>query len=282
MASATLSFKRAAYTTVRRAVQCACRLIPDKIAVMVHQGTDLVRRLDFSERPVLLHAESDVELRVRLRSVAKEPEMLPWLRQALKPGDTFYDIGANVGAYTLLAAALHDGNVEVIAFEPGATNYAQLCRNIALNPWARRITPIPIALSSRREFVRFAYSDLTAGAALHTVGSASPADDGYVQKIIGMALDDLVTEYGLPQPNAIKIDVDGAESAVIGGAVITLRSTSLRSLLIELEDGTAETREIERQIAAAGLRQAAKHRCVPDAAEGSALARFHNFVFMRP
>ena len=68
----------------------------------------------------------------------------------------------------------------------------------------------------------------------------------------------------------------------IGGAVTTLRSASLRSLLIELEDGTAETREIERQIAAAGLRQAAKHRCVPDAPEGSALARFHNFVFMRP
>lgn len=281
MASAVLALKKAAYSSVRRFVRGACALIPDKVAVMVHEHTDLVRKLDFSERPVFLHAESDVELRVRLNSVAKEPEMLPWLRGALQPGDTFYDIGANVGAYSLLAAALHDGEVNVVAFEPSATNYAQLCRNLALNPSSRRTTPLPVALADRRSLLEFGYSDLTAGAALHGVGElvGSP-NDIYTQKVLAMRLDDVIREYGLPVPNVMKIDIDGGELAMARGAEATMRDTRLRALLIELEDETPETHEVFRLLGDCGLAGTDRGQWT-DAVFRGRRTRFANFMFAR-
>lgn len=259
MTSAPLSFKRATYKAVRQFVRSACRLMPDKLAIMVHEGTGLVRRLDYDDRPILLHAESEVELRVRLRSVAKEPEMLPWLRAALKPGDTFYDIGANVGAYTLLAAAVHEGHVEVISFEPAATNYAQLCRNLALNPWATCITPLPIALGQTRRLLPFGYSDLTAGAALHATGQAADGvEQCYVQSVMSMSLDELIAEYGLRKPNVVKIDVDGEELPLLRGARQTLCDSSVRSVLIELEDGTSDGAIVKELLASWGYREVSR------------------------
>jgi FkbM family methyltransferase len=240
---------------------------------MVHESTDRVRSLDYANKSILLHVESDVELRVRLHSVAKEPDMLPWLQTALGPGDVFYDIGANIGAYTLLAAAVHDGTVDVVAFEPSATNYAQLCRNLALNQFGSRIMPLPVALADTCGFVRFGYSDLTAGAALHTVGNmAQRPNTPYVQQVMGMALDDVVSAYCLPEPNAIKIDVDGAEAPLIRGAKKTLRAAGLRSVLIELDEGSDEFPQVHADLLAAGFRVARKHHI---------LGRFYNFVFER-
>ena len=255
-------------------VRTACAVIPDQLAVMVHESTDLIRRLDYADKPIRLHVESDVELRVRLRSVRKEPEMLPWLRSAVRPGEVFYDIGANIGAYSLLACAAHDGAIDVVSFEPSATNYAQLCRNLALNAWAGRITPIPVALSDKRGFVAFGYSSLTAGSALHAFRSTAAApEDSYVQQVMTAPLDILVAEYGLPKPNAIKIDVDGAEVAVISGAHDTLRDPGLRSVLIELEEGSPEFSAVHAQLEAAGFRIVRKHHL---------FAQFHNFIFERP
>lgn len=273
--------KSAALRFVRRVVRLACKAIPDKLAVMMHESTDLVRKLDYADVPIYLHVESDVELRVRLYSVAKEPEMLPWIRKALRPGDVFYDIGANIGAYSLLAAAVHDGAIDVVAFEPSATNYAQLCRNLALNRWSSRITPLPVALSETRGLVVFGYSDLTAGAALHSVGEmSSAASMPYVQRVMGIPLDELIREYGLPEPNAIKIDVDGAERGVIRGALAALRAATLRSVLIELEEDTEEFMEIQERLKEAGFSLTEKHRCIPITTDARQ-ARFHNFIFVR-
>ena len=265
----------------RGVIRIACKAMPDKLAVVMHENTDLVRILDYADASIYLHVESDVELRVRLHSVAKEPEMLPWIRNSLRPGEVFYDIGANIGAYSLLASAAHAGGIDVFAFEPGATNYAQLCRNIALNKWSSRITPFPIALSEKHGLVTFGYSDLTAGAALHSVGPAvGMGGMPYVQRVMGMPLDELIHDYGLPSPNAIKIDVDGAERGVILGASGTLRAEGLRSVLIELEEDTEDFTEIHERLKDAGFFLKEKHRCVPGATDPQ-LARFHNFVFER-
>ena len=207
--------------------------------------------------------------------------MLPWLRSALRTGEVLYDVGANVGAYSLLASALHGGAVDVIAFEPSATNYAQLCRNLALNQWSGRIIPLPVALSETRGLVMFGYSDLATGAALHSVGDVSSAASmPYVQRVMGMPLDELIHEFGLPEPNAIKIDVDGAERGVIRGAAATLRAATLRSVLIELEEDTEEFMEIQERLTEAGFSLTEKHRCIPGATDVHQ-ARFHNFVFIR-
>lgn len=273
--------KSAALKFVRSMTRAVCSMIPDKLAVMVHEATDIVRKMDYPGAAIFLHADSDVELRARLHSVAKEPEMLPWLRDALRPGYVMYDIGANVGAYSLLAAAVHGGAVDVIAFEPGATNYAQLCRNLALNPWGSRITALPIALVETCGLVRFGYSDLTAGAALHSVGQvAATSNEVFAQQVLGMALDDLVRQYRLPLPNAVKIDVDGGELGVLRGGEATFRSSGMRSMLIELEDGAPETAEIIRLLASWGLSGSRLGVWEAGKFKGRE-ARFANHVFSR-
>ena len=255
----------------------------DRLFVFIHCHTTLIRRLDYSKNPkIRMFVESNVELNVRIKSVAKEPEMLPWIERFLEKNEVFYDIGANVGAYSLLASAIHKGEVDVICFEPSATNYAQLCRNIALNKWATRLVPIPIALTYSDTLLNFGYSDITAGAALHTVGAEHNnfQQFAYFQKVIAMALDDVIAKFDIPLPNLIKIDVDGAELGVLNGAVKTLKDHRLKSVLIELEEGTQIYREAKTILNSCGLFVKQKYRCIPNT-NNPLWLNFYNFEFSR-
>jgi hypothetical protein len=89
---------------------------------------------------------------------------------------------------------------------------------------------------------------------------------------MGMALDEVVDDYGLRTPNAIKIDVDGAEAPLIRGAKNTLRAPGLRAVLIELEEGTDEFAAVHAALLDAGFSLARKHHLRD---------RFYNFVFER-
>jgi tRNA G46 methylase TrmB len=71
------------------------------------------------------------EFRVNTYST-KEPDTLDWIDANLRDGDIVFDIGANIGLYTLYAAK-RNPRCTVYAFEPAFQNFASLCRNIALN-----------------------------------------------------------------------------------------------------------------------------------------------------
>jgi len=62
----------------------------------------------------------------------KEPEMLDWLDENLRDGDVFFDVGANVGIYSIYAA-LRNPTVTIYAFEPEYSNLHQLKMNIINN-----------------------------------------------------------------------------------------------------------------------------------------------------
>ena len=91
-----------------------------------------VGRLDYAPKRIDMHIDSAWQL-FRLGSCAKEPETIRWLESELRPGDTFYDIGANVGAYSLVAFAITAGQAKIVAFEPGFATFTVLCQNIQLN-----------------------------------------------------------------------------------------------------------------------------------------------------
>ena len=71
----------------------------------------------------------------------KEPDTIQWL-QAMKPGEVLYDVGANIGQYSIYAAKR---GVKVFAFEPESQNYALLCKNIVLNK-LENCTAYPLCL----------------------------------------------------------------------------------------------------------------------------------------
>ena len=169
---------------------------------------------------------------MRIQAAQKEPWTYQWIRNAIARGDVLYDIGANVGGYTLIALAR---GAQVVAFEPHHENYRELCRNVSLNKLEDRATLIPAALSDRRGALR----NPTFGGAAGQSMTLEGADSGPVS-IIADRLDDLGRDLALPAPNHIKIDVDGFELKVLHGGEETFAAPELRTSLVEIDLEGAE------------------------------------------
>lgn len=224
---------------------------PLPVLAVLRERLRSVGRLDYRPAPVRMNVGSAIDL-ARLHSCAKEPETVAWLESELRPGDVFYDIGANVGAYSLVANAVTAGRTTVFSFEPGAATFAELCDNICLNEAQGSIFPMPVALSDGTGLGKFTYADRAAGAAAHNLTGAridltrpAPGVNSMEQFVLCYCLDELIDTFKLPAPNLVKIDVDGHELATLEGAPRTLADRRLRSLLVEAAD-----QEVEERLAA--------------------------------
>jgi FkbM family methyltransferase len=193
------------------------------------------RKLDYAHADIYMRVMTENE-EYRLRSCSKEPFTIEWIHRSIREGDVFYDIGANVGAYSLVAAKKPGGGARVFAFEPSYATVATLCSNVILNDAAAVVTPVPVALSDTTGMNVFGLRDLEPGAARHVLGAGAGNGDGtrYHQPVLTFRLDDAVQMCGLPLPNHIKLDVDGGELAVLEGAARTLGSPELRTMLVEV------------------------------------------------
>jgi FkbM family methyltransferase len=218
--------------------------------------------LDYRKHDIRLVTSSPAS-RKRLWSVRKEPFTVDWLERSLAPGDVFYDIGANVGAFTLIAGKLLGSNGKVVAFEPGAPTFHDLCRNILLNGCERFVMPLPILLWSATAVTDFSYRTMIAGDAQHRVAEHQTDEEPvYRQPMLAFSLDDLIGLFRIPLPTIAKIDVDGSESELLKGSVKTLQSHRLRSLLIEVDStrsASADAEHVVTQLADAGLEVIARH-----------------------
>lgn len=131
----------------------------------------------------------------------------------LEPDDTFYDIGANTGIYSLFAAQ-KCVNGEVVAFEPYQPNVSLLKKDIARNN-INNIEVIEIPLSNEEGVVDFQQPESKDIG----FGSASIQSDKSMEvtELPTRTGDDLVKSGQIPRPNVVKIDVEGAEGLVIDG-----------------------------------------------------------------
>jgi FkbM family methyltransferase len=202
-------------------------------------GAEIVA-LDYPAADLYLYVTSRAEKKSRAFSCSKEPWTVAWIERAMTPGEIVYDIGANVGAYSLIAARRVAPGGRVYACEPGYATFAHLCDNIVLNGCEAVITPLSIGLAASTGIVPFAYHKLYPGHARHRgFDAGSPSDDAepaYRQPVPAMRMDDLVCTFGLLPPNHIKVDVDGGELAVLEGAERTLAHPGLKSVLLEVDD----------------------------------------------
>lgn len=173
--------------------------------------------------------------------LTKEPDTIEWI-DSFSSGELLYDIGANVGMYSIYAASK---GVKVIAFEPESQNYAQLNRNVFLNQFQNHVTGLNLAVGKSSNIDYLYLSEFTVGGAINNLGSSvdynhQPMESAFKQGVLSVALDDLIEKYNLPIPNHIKIDVDGLESDIIFGAEKMLSNAKLKSVLIELNDDLPE------------------------------------------
>lgn len=209
----------------------------------------------------------------------KEPETLEWIRK-FSPTDVFYDIGANVGTYTIYAARRCG---RVYAFEPESANYAALNRNIRLNAVGDRVRAFPVAIAESMRIDSLRLHSTAPGAALHVFGrdtdfKSDRFSPAFEQGAIAVTLDTLVLELGLPPPTWIKIDVDGLEAEVLQGAPQTLALRSLRGLLLEINERQESDMSLVEHLGSLGFRVAHKGAPVIDA---TARAKMVNYVFAR-
>jgi len=193
----------------------------------------------------MIFATPSVMTRWRVETIyEKEPCTLEWIA-AFQAEDVLVDVGANVGMYTVWAAATR--NVKVFAFEPESQNYALLNRNIIANGLQGRVRAYCMGLSDTQGLTDLHMTDMLIGGSNHSVGEAvdyklEPSQFAYRQGCIVNTLDALVQSQAIPLPTHIKIDVDGIEAKVVAGASTILKNTGVRSLLIETNTNLAEHR----------------------------------------
>ncbi len=179
---------------------------------------------------------------------SKEKDTLEWIE---KHGDTnkvFFDIGANMGVYTLFYAVTHKS--KVYSFEPSFRNLDLLVRNVVLNNLSDYVSVISNPVFDRQVINNFSQSKNIAGMSEATFGDKKKEgisnyfsrfnESSTNYKTLSISIDKLVEDNLIQKPNLIKIDVDGNEIEVLKGAKKTIESKDCNTILVETRSKTKE------------------------------------------
>jgi FkbM family methyltransferase len=236
-------------------------------------------RLRTSAGPLSFRCGSAEAVKAAARFAYDEPETVWWVDHIVRPGDCVWDIGANVGLYALYAALRVGAGGTVVAFEPGADNYAALCRNVALNPMPAEVKCFCAALADETRAADLLMTSQDAGRAAHVFGAdedaASREARPHSQSALGFSADRFLELFAVRAPDHVKIDVDSIEERIVKGG--TKAFAGARSIIVELNIGETD------QARKASLRAAVEALGFVEQAELS--ARFpdrRNRVFVRP
>ena len=186
----------------------------------------------------------------------KEPETIEWI-DTFEPGETLWDIGANVGIYSIYAGVK---GIRTVAFEPHFANYHQFCITIAVNGLQNMVTPLCVAFAESKSVSEMNLASLDVGTSMSNFGAAldfrgQPFQPAFRQGMIGYDIDSFVEDFGVEIPTHIKIDVDGIELPIVAGALKTLANPKLQSVSIELiESDVAQVEAVAEIMERAGLR----------------------------
>lgn len=224
---------------------------------VVKGGTKTVRVRGYPIRLTVDHWR--VLRRIRTYSI-KEPDTLDWFDN-IEPGSCYFDIGANIGQYSLYPAIKLGHDIRIFAFEPQSNNYYALNKNIYLNDLKDLITAYCVAIGGTNGFDKLYVPKFIPGGNRSQFGQESidamRAPTSHIQGMFGVTLDDLCGKWGFPYPNYIKIDVDGIEIPILKAATSVLKHPDLQSVIVEL--GTdAEQQAASDIMQQAGLKLKAK------------------------
>lgn len=162
-----------------------------------------------------------------------EYEIAKYFRGLLQPGMRVFDIGANVGVYSVLAGRL---GADVVAVEPLPQNLEYLRRHVALNAINHRVRVVGAAVGAYDGAVRFNPARSRSEGFVHPEGALT---------IEQVTLDSLSAAYGAP--DVVKIDVEGAEEGVLAGASETIQ-LHRPTLLVALHLGFERSRALWQRL----------------------------------
>lgn len=177
----------------------------------------------------------------------KEPETIEWIDNfnENKSKILFWDIGSNLGIYSIYAAMKHK-NIEIISFEPSTNNLRILSRNIYINGLQDKIKIVQLPLSDKTlGFAELKEKKFGEGESNNTFdynidfeGKELKFENSY--KFLGTSLNYLIENRILEIPNYIKIDVDGVEHKILKGFNKFLSNSKIKKLQIEINENFEE------------------------------------------
>lgn len=166
-----------------------------------------------------------------------EPASWDFVKRFVKPAMTVFDLGANLGQYTLLAAKCIGSSGQVHSFEPSSRMFEELRFNVSLNGFSERCTLNNAAVSN------------AAGYAL--LAKCAPGNEVYAslgnvnrpqlknaerEEVKVLRLDDYVSERRIDHVDFMKIDIEGAELLALKGAERLLSRNDAPTILLEMAD----------------------------------------------
>jgi FkbM family methyltransferase len=175
---------------------------------------------------------ADFDLLFKKREIELQPHLI------MRRGETFIDLGANVGYYTLKAATDYNNHIEIISIEANPSNYKALCRNISCNSFTKVIA-LNKAVSDRKGIVKL-YGHVTSSNRLLTDDFSISAeyDNQSSIQVESDTLDNILKENNIKKADVLKMDIEGAEVLALKGATETLKK--LRKIIVEIHGNTIE------------------------------------------
>lgn len=176
-----------------------------------------------------------------------EKNEIDFLQKTLKKGDTFIDVGANIGVYTVVASRLVGDNGMVFAFEPSRREFELLLNNIKLNR-LKNIYPVKSAISNRTGIIK-----LRVASGLHT-GTNTLASTFWsnniklwdIEEVVTYRLDDFIVQNNIKNIELVKIDTEGYELSVLQGMQYIL-NTYKPSIMVEINEYSLRNTSCEKE-----------------------------------
>ena len=203
--------------------------------IIVTQNSKKIETINLKNSQIKLYETNSITKYRNDTFFTKEPETLEWIN-SFKTNENFWDVGANVGLYSIYAAKI--ASCKVIAFEPSVFNLELLAKNIYKNSLHHKISIFPFSLSNKILISTFRNTSVAHGAALSTLENKNLKkkqilDDECSYQIPTLTLDSIIDTFKVEPPKYLKIDVDGFEYEILMGSSSIL--AHITSILVEID-----------------------------------------------
>ncbi len=219
-------------------------------------------RIDGGSSYRIAFGDKSVKFRVANDRVERTLKFLPAIEPALlarifclHDDDVMLDVGANIGIYSVLAAAC---GARCVSVEPFPVNIVELRHNIEANELTDRIKVVEKAVGKAAETGRMAYSRDIAGIGAQNIQSSDRFRHGKKRPEISVKIetvDNLIERGEIPAPTFIKIDVDGDEANVFAGMEDLMRAAPPRLLMVETTPDKPTAFKIQFDLETSGFRR---------------------------